>query len=60
MVDFHVEVGASKVFAITPADPEEKFEGLVEKMPEWTEEEKDLVEQFFNNKPDQISDLKSS
>ena len=52
MVDFHVEVGASKVFASTPVDPDEKFEGLVEAVPEWTEEEKDLVDQFFNNKPE--------
>ena len=60
MVDFHVEVGASKVFVSSPADLDKEDEGLVEEEPVWTEEEKNLVDQFFNKKPEPISDLKSS
>ena len=44
MVDFHVEVGASKVFVSDPADLDKEYEELVEENPVWTEEEKNLVD----------------
>ena len=42
MVDFHVEIGASKVFVNSPGPKIEEDE--IEDVPVWTEEEKNLVD----------------
>ena len=57
MVEFHVELGASKVFKNSP---KMEKKATFSEMKEWTEEEKLLVDQFLNTKPEHLEAAKSS